>query len=229
MSDKDIAVDLGEIRATVASELGRLKSDFVNLADRVEKLREHLTTVQQITAGAPLLEQRLQKATDEIHSIIRRIEAAEKVDASTEKFFDRELQHLRNEIRQEISKAILELDNSIRERLPAHTITNSIEELFELIRKAQLDLQSYASDSDVASNDLAEIKLRQNRFDDDLKSIKSEQVNQKIENAKQTLKLSIIVGMLVTVLNLIASYMVKSFLDGATKISPPTKIENKTP
>jgi len=98
-----------------------------------------------------------------------------------------------------------------------------------VIRKAPLDLQSYASDSDVASNDLAEIKLRQNRFDDDLKSIKSEQVNQKIENAKQTLKLSIIVGMLVTVLNLIASYMVKSFLDGATKISPPTKIENKTP
>lgn len=228
MSDKDIAVDLGEIRATVASELGRLKLDFVSLADKVEKLREHITTIQQISASAPMLEQRLQKATDEIHSIIRRIEAVERTDASTEKFVDRELQHLRNEIRQEISKAILELDNSIRERLPANTITKSIEELFELIRKAQLDLQAYASDSDVASTEFVEIKAKQSRFDDKLKAIEAEQVNQRIENAKQTLKLSFLVGVLVTILNLVVSYAVKSFLEGA-KQAPTPKIETKTP
>lgn len=197
-----MASDIGEIRATVATELGRLKSDFTVLNEKLDRVREYLMLAQQTSQTMAAVESRLQKVSEEIRSVINRLEAVEKSDGSTEKFIDRELGHLRTEVHQEIVKALLELDNSIKERLPASTITDSIEELFMLARKAGEDIRQLFG--------IREGNPPTRKEFDELGKLVTDM---RIDNGKQSVRISLVIAGVALVINLVFGVVVKNWLD----------------
>lgn len=204
-----MASDIGEIRATVATELGRLKSDFTVLNEKLDRVREYLMLAQQTSQTMAAVESRLQKVSEEIRSVINRLEAVERSDSSTEKFIDRELGHLRTEVHQEIVKALLELDNSIKERLPASTITDSIEELFALTRKAGEDIRQLFG--------IREANPPTRKEFDELGKLVTDM---RIDNGKQSVRISLVIAGITLVVNLVIGVVVKNWLDRTG--SPPS-------
>ena len=212
-----MASDIGEIRATVATELGRLKSDFMVLNEKLDRVREYLMLAQQTSQAMAAVESRLQKASEEIRSVINRLEAVERSDTTTEKFIDRELGHLRTEVHQEIVKALLELDNSIKERLPATTITDSIEELFTLARKAGEDIRQLFGFRE--SN-----PTTRKEFEDLVKLV----TDMRIDSGKQSVRISLVIAGAALVLNLVFGFVVKSWFERTNSPPVPTQYQYKS-
>lgn len=224
MGEADLARDLGEVRATVASELGRLKADFTVLVERVEKVREQSIGFSQTVGLATQLDTKLQRASDEINTAIRRIETLERASGTTEKYIDRELLHLRTEIKQDIAKAILELDNSIKDRLPATTIMDSINELFDLSHRAYEAAQRMVnSREDVNDGKLSDYKTatdsKLKSLSDDLKVLADKQTKQEIESSKQSVRLGVIIAGIGIILNLVLGFIVKKLTEPITQPS----------
>ncbi len=234
MGDNDnLAQGLGEVRATLASELGRLKADFVILLEKFEKLRDNVNNLQQSSSMVNQIDLRLQKASDEINNAIRRIEAVEKADDNTGKYIERELQHLRNELLKDISRSILELDNSIKERLPATTIMSSIDELFIIARSYSESTQRLISEhsntfstnyrddfanfrdemNDSVTNTKRDLETRLDKIETKIGDTNTKLTNFDKEQTKLALKITMIAGGILFVLQIVASIVIKAAIE----------------
>lgn len=225
MGDNDnLARDVGEVRATLASELGRLKGDFLALSERVEKYREQLASLQQASSLVSQLDTKLQQALSEINSVIHKIDSLERAGTTTEKYVDREIQHVRSEIKQEIAKAVLELDLSISTRFPATTIHDQIEELFNLSHKASESMQRILADHD--GDRLSSYKEQTDRrlksIEDKHETLSTSVTDQKIALSNSSIKLSILIAVLGIILQLVTTQVVKYLFESKTQNAIPT-------
>ena len=251
MGDNDnLAQGLDKVQTTLASELGRLKADFVILLEKFEKLRDNVNNLQQSSSIVTQIDQRLQRASDEFNNAIRRIEAVEKADDNTGKYIERELQHLRTELLKDISRSILELDNSIKERLPATTIMSSIDELFSIARSYSESTQrlisehgtafstNYRDDFNTFREDLNEtvttnkrdLETRLDKLETKIGDANTKLANFDKEQTKLAMKIAMIAGGILLVLQTVVTIVIKSAfeprLDSSTTTSKPIIIRD---
>lgn len=228
MGDNDnLTREMGEVRATLASDLGRLKADFAALLGRVEQLRESHIQFQQTLAQLAELQQRLTNAVDLVNKLSSIVNVQETNIVNNKTSIMSELSHLRESVLQKMETEIINLDRSIVERLPHETILHNIEDLYSKFNdvdnkisskvagvKADLEKQNATTQSDVKK-----LEEKHTALDGVVQTTKSDI---KVQNVK----IGIGVNVAGIILNLALTLGFKYIFDSTPKQNPPVRAES---
>lgn len=218
MGDTELSREIGEVRATLASELGRMKADFSALMMKFEQLKDNYTQMQQTLAQLPELQSRIANALETLNRLQNTLTVHDGRIENNRQAVLAELNHLKDSVLNNIKTEILTLDKNIVERLPHDTIHDSIEDLYNKYNAISSNTESTLRRIvDEKLSELANVKGSVSNVSKDVNDLK-------IENAKSSVKWSIIIAIGGVLLATLINVVLKPILERSSNMEPK-KIE----
>ncbi len=218
MSDIELSREIGEVRATLASELGRMKADFSTLLIKFEQLKDNYTQMQQTLAQLPELQTRISNALEMLNRLQNTLTVHDGRIENNKQAIITELNHLKDTVLNNIKTEILTLDKNIVERLPHENIHDSIEDLYSKYNAISINTESTLRRLvDEKLSEIANVKGSVSNVSKDVNDLK-------IENAKSNVKWSIIIAVAGVLLATLINVVLKPILERSSDVEPK-KIE----